>query len=79
MPDNGETSSGPEEITHRPKWLFDGCDDIDDMIQRLDEKGEELEALKSEGYELVADDERTGYCVLRKGVSRDDPNQEDNQ
>lgn len=48
----------------RGKWVYDGCDTIDEMIARLEREAEYLLGLKDEGWQLrsrVVDD----YAFLR--------------
>lgn len=59
-----KTPNEPLAYVHTTKaeWLFDGCESIDEMKQRLDEAKEELSALQDIGFELderVLDDEVT--------------------
>jgi hypothetical protein len=39
------------ELTIRAKWMFDDCETIDQMIERLDQQKEYLGRLKAKGIE----------------------------
>lgn len=42
-----------DELTVRGKWIFDGSETIDDMVNCLEVFIEDLKNLKGEGYELM--------------------------
>lgn len=50
--DEEEDSYDGEDTIERGKWIYDGCKTIDEMIQRLINKIEELRRLKEDGWEV---------------------------
>lgn len=37
----------------RAKWLYDGCESMDDIIKRLEGQIEYIKKLKNDGWELI--------------------------
>ncbi len=60
----GSTESDVDDTILRGKWIYDGCNSIDDMIQRLHEEITLLEDLKREGWYLV-DEVENDYACFR--------------
>jgi hypothetical protein len=50
--ENEEEFDESKYLTIRGKWIYDGCSNIDEMIESLKNQITELENLKKDGWEL---------------------------
>lgn len=70
-----EVTLTAEQITDRPKWLWDGTDSIEEMAARTEHKAKLLRKLAQRGWALN-EPPRDGYARLTKSTEQDENSDE---
>lgn len=53
MSDVGSDFEDDNHFTFRAKWMLDGCSNLEDVINRLEEEIEYIKQLQDDGWELI--------------------------
>lgn len=64
-------------VTRRAKWMWDGSESINDMISRTEDKMNELQEMKEDGWDVdpfntPVDDDYAYLVKFKDGYSHDD-------
>ena len=73
MYDDSECFDWDQTEIIRAKWMWDGCSNLDEVIQRLHEQIEYIKKLKDKGWVLINPIEDDYGYIVQQPISNQTP------